>query len=117
MDKPKRNIDTKRLEEIAGGDTDFMKEVIDIFLSQIPDFSGNMRSFLKNQNWSVLAREAHTAKSSALTFGMEETGVLLKKIQLLAEAGEYDLLPALVDEAISQLETAVPDLHELKNSL
>jgi HPt (histidine-containing phosphotransfer) domain-containing protein len=117
MDKPKHYIETKRLEEIAGGDNDFMKEVIGIFLNQIPEFTGNMRSLLKDQNWNVLAREAHTAKSSALTFGMEETGVLLKKIQLQAEAGDYNSLPSLVDEAIGQLEAAIPELHELKNSL
>lgn len=110
-------INTRRIEELAAGDTEFYTEIIDIFLNQIPDFVDKMKTALEEKNWQLLAREAHTAKSSALTFGMEETGANLKKIQTLAEGNELEPIPVLVQHAISDLEAAIPELEKLKNSL
>ncbi len=110
-------INTKQVEEIAGGDTDFLKELVDIFLEQIPDFVQKIRVSFETENWPVLAREAHTAKSSAMTFGMEDTGVLLKKIQLDCEQNQLENIPEMVNQVTEQLEAAVPELQSLKNSL
>lgn len=117
MNQHFQHINTTKIEELAAGDTEFYSEVIEIFLTQIPDFVEKMKTSLDEKNWPVLAREAHTAKSSALTFGMETTGANLKKIQLLAEESELEQLPELVKKAITDLEAAIPELHELKNSL
>uniref|UniRef100_UPI0032163805 Hpt domain-containing protein n=1 Tax=uncultured Draconibacterium sp. TaxID=1573823 RepID=UPI0032163805 len=110
-------IHTHQIDAISGGDTAFQIELIEIFLEQIPEFVSNMNSSYINKDWELLAREAHTAKSSALTFGMEETGMLLKNIQLHAEKEEVDSLPQFLPKAISQLEMAVAELEELKKSL
>lgn len=117
MNRNFQHINTTRIEELAAGDIEFYTEIIDIFLNQIPDFIHKMTSALEEKNWLVLAREAHTAKSSVLTFGMERTGANLKKIQLLAEGNETDAIPALVKNAINDMEAAIPELHELKNLL
>lgn len=117
MDQNFEHIQTGRLEDIAGGDKEFLNEIISIFLAQIPDFISKMKTALSNEDWVVLAREAHTAKSSVLTFGMEETGVLLKKIQLTAQSGDYDPLPKMVDQASGQMEAAIPDLQQFQSSL
>jgi len=110
-------INTKHLDAIASGDKEFLNEMADIFLSQIPEFISKMKSLLAEDNWEMLAREAHTAKSSVLTFGMDETGKLLKNIQLEAEAGHLDELPQMVHTAVEQIEAAVPELQEFKRSL
>lgn len=112
-----KHIHTKHIDAIAGGDNLFLIELIDIFLSQIPGFVSTMQSSLAEKKLTVLAREAHTAKSSVLTFGMEATGNLLKMIQIKAEANELEDVPALVNEAITQMEEAIPDLLELKASI
>ncbi len=110
-------IDTKHIDSIAAGDTEFMTELIDIFLGQIPEFISTMKNALKEQDYTLLAHEAHTAKSSVLTFGMEETGILLKNIQLKAEANELEEIPFMVNDVVLQLEAVVPELRELKSSL
>lgn len=110
-------IHTKHIESIAAGDTEFMNELIDIFLGQIPEFISTMKNALNEHDYVLLAREAHTAKSSVLTFGMEDTGILLKNIQLKAEANELKEIPFMVNDAVLQLEAALPELRELKSSL
>lgn len=89
-------IDFNHLDGIVNGDENFKKELIKIFLDQIPDFIKNMRTFLETENAEKLAREAHTAKSSAMIFGMTETGKLLKDIQSMAEnKNTIEIIPAL----------------------
>ena len=110
-------IHTKQVEEISAGDGEFLVELIDIFLAQIPDFVAKMKAELEAKNWLKLAREAHTAKSSAMTFGMDETGVLLKNIQLNCEANDLELVPKMTKQAIEQLEAAIPELKKFKESI
>jgi len=110
-------IHTKHIEVIAAGENEFIFELIDIFLSQIPDFISKMKSSLEAQEWVVLAKEAHTAKSSVLTFGMEETGTILKNIQIKAENNVLEEIPALVNDAIKQMEASIAELLDFKSSL
>jgi HPt (histidine-containing phosphotransfer) domain-containing protein len=98
------------LEEISGGDTGFQKELIEIFLKQVPDFVSNMNRFLTNNEISELAKEAHTAKSSVLIFMMDETGKTLKQIQNLAESNKTDEIPPLLTEVGNSLEGATKEL-------
>ncbi len=108
-----QHINTSQLETLAGGDQEFIKEMAEIFLEQINEFVTNMSSFLQEKNWEKLAREAHTAKSSAMTFGMEDTGTLLKKIQLKCQANNLNDVPKMVEDAITQLQAATPEVEEL----
>ncbi len=110
-----QHIDTSQIETLAGGDQEFIKEMAEIFLEQINEFVTNMSSFLQEKNWEKLAREAHTAKSSAMTFGMEDTGTLLKKIQLECQDGNLKDVPKMVEDAIAQLKAAIPELNQTLN--
>ncbi len=117
MKKQFQHIHTKQIDEISGGDCAFQKELVDIILEQIPEFSENIKAFYNEKNWHRLAREAHTAKSSALTFGMEKAGSLLKDIQLSAENKRTEVLPELVKQVIIEFDAALPELEELKLQL
>lgn len=117
MNESFKVISIAQVEDIAAGDERFVKELVDIFLTQIPDFSAKILTAYKTENWIVLAREAHTAKSSVMTFGMEETSKLLKKIQLNCEESDLTDVPEMVDKVINDLDAAIPELERLKNTL
>jgi HPt (histidine-containing phosphotransfer) domain-containing protein len=70
------------LKEITGGEPEIMKEFIQMFLDQLPEFRDGMTSFLAEQRWKELGEIAHKAKSSVMTFGMNELGTSLKVLQL-----------------------------------
>jgi len=116
MNKDKKLIDTKQIDAISGSDNDFKMELVNIFLGQIPEFTSKMNTYLAEEKWELLAREAHTAKSSVLTFGMETTGSLLKSIQLNIQNGQLESIEELVDSAINDLNDAVSELEVLKQS-
>jgi HPt (histidine-containing phosphotransfer) domain-containing protein len=107
-------VDYNHLDGVVNGDENFKKELIGIFLEQIPVFIHNMKKYLDNDEFEKLAREAHTAKSSALIFGMTNSGRLLKEIELLAENKKpEEILPALEEVEIELLQAKT----ELENFL
>ncbi|MGC9355915.1 MAG: Hpt domain-containing protein [Mariniphaga sp.] len=110
MDQNFDYVNLDYLEELSGGDDGFKKELIQIFLKQIPEFVSNMHRFLSEKKNDLLAKEAHTAKSSVLIFMMEDTGSKLKKIQLLAEDEETETIPSLLGEVESALGGAKNEL-------
>jgi len=113
MNKNFKIIDYNHLNNIAGGDESFKKELILIFLKQIPDFINNMKEYLDQNNFQNLAREAHTAKSSALIFGMENTGRLLKEIEQLAENSQSDNILHILLKVETELNQANSELQEI----
>lgn len=113
MNSNLKTIDFNHLNSITNGDESFKKELIGIFLNQIPVFIHNMKDYLDNNKMEKLAREAHTAKSSALIFGMENTGKLLKEIQHLAETNQADNIQNILLQVESELNQANSELHEI----
>ncbi len=117
MDTKLLHIDLTYVEDIASGDNEFIKELITIFIGQIPEFITNLHKYLSDNNLQELAKEAHTAKSSALIFRMDETGNMLKKIQLAAEREETEQIPEFIETVKSDFEGAVNELSALLNRL
>jgi len=70
------------LKEITGGEPEVMKEFIQMFLEQLPEFRDGMTTFLAEKKWKELGEIAHKAKSSVMTFGMNDLGHRLKELQL-----------------------------------
>ena len=110
MDNNSQTIDFTSLFSVANNDEEFIKELILIFLDQIPDFIKNMNHLFKENNLEKLGREAHTAKSSVMVFGMTNTGKLLNQIELWAENKN-------IDEIETALKIVEKDLELAKNEL
>ncbi len=116
MENENYPLDLSYLDEVAGDDIDFKKEMVKIFLQQVPIFIENMKKFLDENDLVNLAKEAHTAKSSVLIFGMEETGADLKKIQILAEENQTQEIPELIQKSIHDMEKIILPLQHFMES-
>ena len=106
-------FDLAELDRFSFGDEEFKKELIGIFAEQLPEFMGNLKLYFEKGEWENLAREAHTAKSSVLIFGMHNTGKMLKEIQTLAEVKVTAELPQLLQEVISDMKEVLEHLKSL----
>jgi HPt (histidine-containing phosphotransfer) domain-containing protein len=95
-----------------------MKEFIQMFFDQIPEFRNGMTNYLAEKKWKELGEVAHKAKSSVMTFGMNDLGQKLKELQLktqkLEDIADY---PAYVDEFLKTIGQAEQELREELNKL
>lgn len=117
MDNKFQQINIEQLDSVSFGDDEFKKELIEIFLGQIPDFIFNMKKFFAENDVVNLAKEAHTAKSSALIFGMTSTGTSLKDIQLQTEEKNLEQISALLKKVELELNDAGKQLQVILNEL
>ena len=72
----------KYLQDITEGDSESIREIINLFIEQVPEFIGNLKKHLAEENYIALGNEAHKAKSSVMIMGMESLGRDLKILQL-----------------------------------
>lgn len=110
--------DLSYLNQVSGGETTFIKEMIRIFSEQVPEFISNMEKHLSAGDYIALGKEAHKAKSSVIIVGMNELGTKMKELQVMTEKGEnIDKYPEFVSEFKEQCLAAVKELSVYTNQL
>lgn len=101
------------LKEITGGEPDVMKEFIQMFFDQFPEFRNGMHNYLAEKKYKELGELAHKAKSSVMTFGMNDLGLRLKELQLKTQKLEaIETYPKYVDEFITIMAQAEIELKD-----
>lgn len=64
-------IDLSYLNEVAGGSSEFMVEMIDMFLDQTPDYFTQIDQSINEGNWSKVADIAHKIKPTLTFMGVD----------------------------------------------
>lgn len=101
------------LKEITGGEPEIMQEFIQMFFDQLPEFRNGMTNFLAEKRWRELGEIAHKAKSSVMTFGMNDLGLRLKELQLKTQKLEdLESYPVYVDEFMKEIAQAEAELQD-----
>lgn len=101
------------LTEITGGDPEVMKEFIQLFFDQLPEFKDGLTNHLANKKYKELGELAHKAKSSVMTFGMNELGYRLKELQLKTQKLEdIESYPEYVQEFLDEVAQAEKELQD-----
>jgi HPt (histidine-containing phosphotransfer) domain-containing protein len=101
------------LKEITGGESEIMQEFIQMFFDQLPEFRNGMTGFLTEKKYKELGEIAHKAKSSVMTFGMNDLGHRLKDLQMKTQKLEdVDSYPQYVEEFLTTIARAEEELKE-----
>lgn len=75
-------VDLTYIRDVAGGNKELMRELVGIFLSQLPEFERTLDEALAERRWIDVAAVAHKAKSSIVSMGMNDLGLLLKRLEM-----------------------------------
>lgn len=105
--------DLSYLTEVAAGDREFLFELVDTFICQVNEFSENMKKYLREEKYELLAKEAHTAKSSVILFGLNRLGSRLKEFQLLAQdMDKIETYPDYIEEFEVTCRHAIEEIRQ-----
>jgi HPt (histidine-containing phosphotransfer) domain-containing protein len=104
--------DLNYLKTMSGGDSVFIREMIELFREQIDEYKIQMPELLRNKDYSSLSKMAHKAKSSVAVMGMNKVAELLKELEILAHDGkEVERYDSMVGEFLSQSQLAIEELE------
>jgi len=107
-------INTEYLETVAGGDTDLMKELIDMFREQVEEVHSGMESLLAENDYASLGLLAHKAKSSVAIMGMEDLAAMLKTFELQAKEGlNSEKYRSYINRFSTEARAAVAELDDM----
>jgi len=85
----KRNVDLSFLEEMACGDENFKKDMIEIFLEKIPEQDAELQEAFKNEDHETVKKVAHNMKSSLDIFLLEDLSNCAAILEQEASAGIF----------------------------
>ncbi len=100
MDRPV--IDRARLDDASGGDEEFLRELVDIYVEDAEERLAELKEALIAADEDALGRTAHQLKGSSANMGVVCVADEAKRIEDLARrhavADCADVLPALEQE-------------------
>ncbi len=76
--------DLKYLKELADGNMDFEKEMISMFLTQVPQNFENLKRSLESKNWDEVKKMAHKMKPNFGIIGVKSLTEVFQFIELNA---------------------------------
>jgi len=107
------SLDLTLLEELAGGNKTFIKQVITTFLTQAPALQQQLADSFLAADTDALARTAHKLKGQVAYFGVEDLHVALEGLEQRARhATETAPLADVLHQVEQQLDALYGPLRE-----
>lgn len=97
-------VDYAYIDKACGGDDQLRSELISLFVQQLRSLAPELKALLVKGDLQSLAREAHSVKSTALSFGMKDLAVALKKVEIVCKR-------ILLSSPVSELTDSVRELY------
>ena len=95
-------VDLKPLRELTGGDSDFEREIIDLFLDDTALRLGRLKEAVAGGNSTEVEAEAHSIKGASANMGAEH---FRKLAQTLEFKGKKDASPEGAEQVLADLES------------
>jgi HPt (histidine-containing phosphotransfer) domain-containing protein len=96
-----------------GGD-DFLHELFDLFLEHSPVLAENINHGRTTADWDLVARAAHSLKSSAGNIGAFGLLSLASDLEQAANISDVPAITLLVDQIGTSFDTVVEELKKLR---
>ncbi|MBN2668038.1 MAG: Hpt domain-containing protein [Bacteroidales bacterium] len=108
-------IDLTYLNSVTDGDSTLVKELIDIFKAQVPEYIEEFNAAMQTQNADVIGKIAHKAKSSVAIMGMTQLAEELKELENKGREGNFDakIYQNFIDSFEKQCALAIEELEAL----
>jgi HPt (histidine-containing phosphotransfer) domain-containing protein len=104
--------DLNYLKTMSGGDSAFIREMINLFREQIIVYKSIMPELLQNKDYDGLSKIAHKAKSSVAVMGMTQVAELLKELEILThDQRDVEKYEPLITHFLEQSELAITELE------
>ncbi|UGU15073.1 Hpt domain-containing protein [Sinomicrobium kalidii] len=102
----------EKLEELSGGDRDFIVSVVAVFVDETPGDLQHLEQAIKSGDYEMVYKHAHKIKPNVDLLGMEE--IKSQLLQVEAQARENEGLP-VIEEMYAAINGQLQDvITELK---
>ncbi len=105
-------LDLSYLEEVTGGNSEMIVEMLRLFVNDTPDQLSNIERNVKDGDWDAVRAEAHKLKPTFQYVGMDGTHLLVAEVETKARNREQiERIPELVDSIIQNFNDVLGSLE------
>ncbi len=109
--------DLSYIMSMSDGNQAIVKEIIDIFSSQISEIGTELQKMESIKDYDALSKLAHKAKSSVAIMGMKTLAAKLNEFEILAkEKRNSNSYPDYINYFITESEEALKELIQFRNN-
>lgn len=110
--------DLNYLRTMSGDNSELISEMIDIFTSQVIEFSADMQNLLDIKDYDSLGKLAHKAKSSVAIMGMNDLSESLKEFEInTINTSNIESYQDYIDFFKTECSVASMELLDYKNKI
>ena len=106
-------LDPELLLKAFDGDWDFLKEVVDVFLTDYPSLIDDLRRAHKNGDPDTLMRAAHSLKGMLKNFQAEAAAEVAYELEKKGQADTFDGVPETIEHLAGQVNQLGKSLRAL----
>ncbi|MFM7218442.1 MAG: response regulator, partial [Bacteroidota bacterium] len=101
------------LDKFTGGDQQMNRELMEVFLKQVPESCSRLEHGVKEQDWNAVFMAAHKIKSSLSVFGLNDLRRIAQRMEDNArEMKHLDEIPGLMNSFLTKARTAITALEK-----
>ena len=111
--KPDKLYDLSMVRSVSGGDDEFIKKMVLLFIETVPQNVDELNKALKNENWDQVSKMAHKLKSTIDSMGIISLKTDIRTVEANAKQKEsLQLLPSLASKIEMVINDCIKQLNE-----
>ncbi len=105
-------IDVNGLKNLSGNDTEFVNDILKLYLERTSADLVELSESGQEENWSRVRFIVHRMRSSAVPLGLKELVVLLRKVENKLKEEKTEGVKDDLDKIITHSEEAIEDARK-----
>ncbi len=111
-------IDLTYLNEISGGDSNFIKEMLELYVSTTATEGNLYDELLSQQNYEGIGNLAHKMKAPIQMLGANQLFNLIKSLEKYGKEGSnLDQFPGLISEIKKQIAISIEEINGILSTM
>ena len=107
-------LDLSYLNEISGGDNDFINDILTTFLEEMPKDMEQIETAIQNNDNDLIGKMAHKTKATLQLLGLVELKDLAMKIEQTVKRNEnHPEIQAWAKEFVAYMDKVYPNVRAL----
>ncbi len=109
-------FDKEKALEIAYGDEDFLRELVEMFINKSPEYMSGIKEAIDSRNNETLIKSAHKLKGAVANFGEKAVFKTALELEMMGKENRLDDVEKIYGVLVREAERLVNALRKFIKS-
>lgn len=105
--------DLTMIKSVSGGDEEFIKKMIVLFIETVPQNVGELKKSLQTEDWEQVSKQAHKLKSTVDSMGIKSLKTIIRTVEANGKQKiSLEEIPSLIKKIDADINDCVEQLKK-----